>query len=41
MPNPQTEYVIDLKELERIIQDEIISKVDLKRLTLISSFLRE
>lgn len=40
IPNPQTGYVIDLKELKRIIHNEIISKVDHKHLNLDVEFLK-
>jgi 6-pyruvoyltetrahydropterin/6-carboxytetrahydropterin synthase len=40
IPDPETGYVIDLKLLARIIDDEIIDKVDHKHLNLDVDFLR-
>ncbi len=39
-PDPNTGYVIDLKKLKRIIEDEFISKVDHKNLNVDVEFLR-
>jgi 6-pyruvoyltetrahydropterin/6-carboxytetrahydropterin synthase len=39
-PDPSTGYVIDLKKLKRIIEDEFISKVDHKNLNVDVDFLR-
>lgn len=39
--NPKTGYVIDVKNLKKIINDEIISKVDHKNLNLDVDFLRD
>lgn len=39
-PDPATGYVIDLKKLKRIIEDEFISKVDHKNLNVDVDFLR-
>ncbi len=38
-PDPDSGYVIDLKKLKRILQEEIISKVDHKHLNLDVDFL--
>lgn len=40
VPDPETGYVIDLKRLGRIMDQEIISKVDHKHLNLDVDFLR-
>lgn len=40
VPDPQTGYVIDLKELARIIESEILSKVDHKHLNFDVDFLQ-
>ncbi len=40
LPDPATGYVIDLKELARILDQEIIDKVDHKHLNLDVDFLR-
>ncbi len=40
LPNPKTGYVIDLKELKRIITNEIINKVDHKHLNFDVDFLK-
>lgn len=40
LPDPETGYLIDLKELKRIIREQIISKVDHKNLNLDVDFLR-
>ncbi|TAL71121.1 MAG: 6-carboxytetrahydropterin synthase [Bacteroidetes bacterium] len=39
-PNPKTGYIIDLKILKKIIQDEILSKVDHKHLNHDVEFLK-
>lgn len=39
-PNPKTGYIIDLKILKKILQDEIISKVDHKHLNHDVDFLK-
>lgn len=39
-PDPETGYLLDLKELKRIIREVIISKVDHKNLNLDVDFLR-
>ena len=39
-PNPDTGYVIDLKELKKIMDSEIISKVDHKNLNLDVDFMK-
>ena len=40
MPDPETGYVIDLKELKRILDDRIIDRVDHKHLNFDVDFLR-
>jgi 6-pyruvoyltetrahydropterin/6-carboxytetrahydropterin synthase len=40
LPDPRTGYVIDLKELKRILDDRIIDKVDHKHLNFDVDFLR-
>ena len=40
LPDPQTGYVIDLKELARLMEREVISKVDHKHLNLDVDFLQ-
>jgi 6-pyruvoyltetrahydropterin/6-carboxytetrahydropterin synthase len=39
-PDPQTGYVIDLKKLKKIMNDEVVSKVDHKHLNFDVEFLR-
>ena len=40
VPNPETGYVYDLKKIKKILEDEIISKVDHKHLNYDVEFLK-